>query len=73
MNKHIKTHAKHHEDVLLTTHGCIQTSYKRGKDATEQTRWPQRPTSTNPQRENKQTLGKDQDLSKQAWIQSKKH
>ena len=44
----------------------------KGMDATKQIVWPQRLTSTNPQRENKQEHGKGLDLSKQAWIQTQK-
>ena len=42
------------------TQGCIQTIHKRGMDTTKQTRRLQRPTSTNPQMEDKHVKhGKD--------------
>ena len=43
----------------------------KGTDTTKQTKWPQRSTSTNPQKENKQEHGKGLDLRKQAWIKHK--
>jgi len=49
--------AKHHEDVSL--HMVASKQVTKGADTTKQTSRPQRPTSINPQRENKQEQGKE--------------
>ena len=61
--------SKHHEDVLSHMVTSKQATIGERMQPNKQ-RGPQRLTSINPQRENKQEHGRDLDLSKQAWIQT---